>query len=54
VLYVSGEESQQQIKRRADRINSNSEKCYILNETNVEKIVQQVNNIKPDFFQIIY
>ena len=40
VLYVSGEESQQQIKRRADRINSNSEKCYILNETNVEKIVQ--------------
>ena len=39
VLYVSGEESQQQIKRRADRINSNSETCFILNETNVEKII---------------
>ena len=39
VLYVTGEESQQQIKRRADRINSNSELCFILNETNVEKII---------------
>ena len=47
VLYVSGEESQQQIKRRADRINSNSESCFILNETNVEKILHQVNSIKP-------
>jgi DNA repair protein RadA/Sms len=52
VLYVSGEESQQQIKRRADRINSNSETCFILNETNVEKIIQQVNSIVPDLIII--
>ena len=52
VLYVSGEESQQQIKRRADRINSNSEKCYILNETNVEKVIQQINSIKPELIII--
>ena len=52
VLYVSGEESQQQIKRRADRINSNSESCFILNETNVEKIIQQVNSIQPELIII--
>ena len=52
VLYVSGEESQQQIKRRADRINSNSKSCFILNETNVEKIIQQVNSIQPELIII--
>ena len=52
VLYISGEESQQQIKRRADRINSNSESCFILNETNVEKIIQQVNSIQPELIII--
>ena len=39
VLYVSGEESQQQISRRANRIENSSENCYILNETNVETIL---------------
>ena len=48
VLYVSGEESKQQIKRRANRINSNSKSCYILNETNVETIIQQINSIEPE------
>ena len=48
VLYVSGEESQQQIKLRADRINSNSELCFILNETNVEKIITEINLINPE------
>lgn len=48
VLYVTGEESQQQIKRRADRINSNSELCFILNETNVEKIITEINLINPE------
>ena len=36
VLYVTGEESQQQIRRRANRINNDSNQCFILNETNVE------------------
>ena len=52
VLYVSGEESNQQIKRRANRINSNSKSCYILNETNVEAIIQQINSIEPELIII--
>jgi len=52
VLYVSGEESKQQIKRRANRINSNSNSCYILNETNVETIIQQINSIEPELIII--
>ena len=45
VLYVSGEESQQQIRRRANRINSKSQNCFILNETNVETILNQINSL---------
>ena len=52
VLYVSGEESQQQISRRANRIENNSENCYILNETNVETILTQINNLNPDLLII--
>ena len=38
VLYVSGEESQQQIKMRAERIDPNSTNCYILTETKTQNI----------------
>ena len=48
VLYITGEESQQQIRRRANRINNDSNQCYVLNETNVETIISQINTIKPD------
>ena len=48
VLYVSGEESQQQIKRRADRIQDNSDSCYILNETNVEAIIKHIRSVRPE------
>ncbi|MBT6688272.1 MAG: DNA repair protein RadA, partial [Flavobacteriaceae bacterium] len=48
VLYISGEESQQQIKRRADRMQDNSDSCYILNETNVETIIKHINSIQPE------
>ena len=48
VLYITGEESQQQIRRRANRINNDSNQCYILNETNVETIISQINAIKPE------
>ena len=48
VLYVSGEESQQQIRRRANRINNDSNQCFILNETNVEAIISNINTIKPE------
>lgn len=47
-LYVSGEESQKQIKMRAERINPNSENCYILTETNTQNIFRQIEAIEPD------
>lgn len=47
-LYVSGEESQQQIKMRAERINSNATNCYILTETKTQNIFQQLGKLKPE------
>ena len=47
-LYVSGEESQKQIKMRADRINYNSEHCYVLTETKTQHIFQQIEIMEPD------
>jgi DNA repair protein RadA/Sms len=46
-LYVSGEESVQQLKLRADRLKINSKNIYLLFETNVQKIVSQVNETSP-------
>lgn len=47
-LYVSGEESQKQIKMRATRIHPNSENCYILTETKTQKIFKQIEALQPD------
>ena len=47
VLYVSGEESQQQIKIRADRMNTSSENCYILSETKTQHIFSQIESLEP-------
>ncbi len=47
-LYVSGEESQKQIKMRAERINPNSDNCYILTETNTQNIFRQIEIIEPE------
>lgn len=53
VLYVSGEESEEQIKMRADRVcPSFSEELYILAETNMENIAQVCEQIKPKFLII--
>src|SRR5690606_40848101 len=52
VLYVSGEESQKQIKMRAERINPNNNSCYILTETNTQNIFKQVEEIEPDILII--
>lgn len=51
-LYVSGEESQKQIKMRADRIHPNSETCYILTETKTQNIFQQIAATEPDIVVI--
>lgn len=47
VLYVSGEESGQQIKMRADRIASPNEDFYLLTETNTQLIFQEIKKLKP-------
>ncbi|MEP0213612.1 MAG: DNA repair protein RadA [Cellulophaga sp.] len=51
-LYVSGEESQKQIKMRADRITTDSETCFILTETKTQNIFKQVETIQPDILVI--
>lgn len=51
-LYVSGEESQKQIKMRAERINPNSENCYILTETKTQNIFKQIEAVEPDIVVI--
>ncbi|OIQ29958.1 MAG: DNA repair protein RadA [Bacteroidetes bacterium MedPE-SWsnd-G2] len=47
-LYVSGEESQKQIKMRAERINPESDFCYILTETKTQNIFKQIEDLEPD------
>ena len=47
VLYISGEESEQQIKMRAQRIGHQSDSLYILTETNMSAIFEQVKALQP-------
>ncbi|MDD3702057.1 MAG: DNA repair protein RadA [Bacteroidales bacterium] len=48
VLYISGEESQQQLKMRADRIGINNPNCFILTETDTLAISKHIDDLKPD------
>ena len=48
VLYVSGEESERQIKLRAQRLGVQSQALYLFSETNLEEITAVVENLKPD------
>ncbi len=52
VLYVSGEESQQQIKMRADRIGVQSDNCFILSETSTQNIFSQIKEMSPQVLVI--
>ncbi|CAM3171094.1 DNA repair protein RadA [Streptobacillus felis] len=59
VLYISGEESNKQIKERALRIGVNSKSIYLLSETNLENIQSAIDKSKPkvviiDSIQTIY
>ncbi|MCK5582260.1 MAG: DNA repair protein RadA [Elusimicrobiales bacterium] len=59
VLYISGEESPSQISARAKRLSVKSDSIYILSETNLEKIMTGINDLKPsliivDSVQTIY
>lgn len=51
-LYVSGEESQKQIKMRAERIHPNGDNCYILTETKTQNIFKQIEELQPDIVVI--
>ena len=52
VLYVSGEESSQQIKMRADRIGYSDNNCFILAETYLEQVFLQVKDLQPSLVVI--
>lgn len=52
VLYISGEESPQQIKMRAERLNLQNDNCFILSETLLENIFTQTLNLNPDLLII--
>ena len=47
VLYVSGEESEQQIKMRADRLKIANDNFYLLTETSTQQIFQEIKKLKP-------
>ena len=52
VLYVSGEESQSQIKMRAERIQKNASNCLILTETNTQQIFKNIEKVQPQVLVI--
>ena len=52
VLYVSGEESARQVKLRADRLTNGESECLILNETLLDNILTQAQNVEPDLLVI--
>tara|TARA_B100001093_G_scaffold77934_1_gene68997 strand:- start:238 stop:1602 length:1365 start_codon:yes stop_codon:yes gene_type:complete len=51
-LYVSGEESDKQIKMRAQRLGENTSDCYILTETSTQNIFKQVETLTPNLLVI--
>lgn len=52
VLYVSGEESEQQIKMRAERLNVSSQNFYMLAETNIKNIFSVIESLEPQMVVI--
>ena len=52
VLYVSGEESQQQIKIRSDRMDISSDHCFVLSETKTQNIFSQIETLAPELVVI--
>ena len=52
VLYVSGEESQSQIKMRAERLKATNSNCLILTETNTQQIFKNIEETVPDVLVI--
>jgi len=49
VLYISGEESENQLKYRAERLGVDGEELYVLTETDIDAVLDECNEMKPDF-----
>ena len=52
ILYTSGEESLQQIKLRAERLNATNSNCLFLSETSLENLIAQTEVVQPDILII--
>jgi DNA repair protein RadA/Sms len=52
VLYVSGEESEQQIRMRAERIGILNPDCFVLAETGMQRIFQHIQQVQPQLLVI--
>ena len=52
ILYVSGEESKRQLKLRAIRLDVDSPNLFVMTETDVEIVCEQIKSIKPDLVMI--
>ena len=52
ILYISGEESKRQIKLRAERLGVNSDNLYIMTETDISVIADQIQSESPDLVMI--
>jgi len=52
ILYVSGEESEQQLKMRAERIGYENPQCYVLAETDIGAVFNQIESLDPDLVLI--
>ncbi|MDE0470886.1 MAG: DNA repair protein RadA [Ekhidna sp.] len=52
VLYVSGEESNEQIKMRSDRIGATSESCFLYAETNLSEVLREAEKLGPEILVI--
>jgi len=48
ILYISGEESEQQIRMRAERVGIQNPSCFILSETNTQNIFKQIEQLQPN------
>lgn len=52
ILYVTGEESPQQVKRRAERLAGNNEALYLLAETELDRILEQAQQLHPQLLVV--
>jgi len=52
ILYITGEESEQQIRMHAERVGTINENCFILTETNTQAIFQHLESLKPQIIII--